>query len=33
MGFQMEERIHKLLHNSPQAQEMQHPGHHQNVDA
>jgi len=37
MGFQMEERIHKFLHNSPQDQEMHppssSPGHRPSLDA
>lgn len=34
MGFQMEERIHSVLHDSSQAQEMQSPSaHRQSVEA
>ncbi|KAL9987367.1 hypothetical protein ACROYT_G001661 [Oculina patagonica] len=34
MGFKMEERIHGVLHDSHQAQEMQHPSaHRQSVEA
>jgi len=34
MGFQMEERIHSVLHGTPQAQEMQSPSaHRQSVEA
>ena len=34
MGFQIEERIHSVLHDSPKEQEMQSPtAHHQSVEA